>query len=130
MGRPLRSVVAARLRASLGIAVLLLVAHSAIRAEPAAEAPQPPADAVFGFSDAAGTRLLVQDALSDPARITTALCPGGERRVRFEKSQSAGPGDTGRALASNFEAMAGAIFRIDGAPIPVGEPSWAGVTCL
>ncbi len=85
----------------------------------------------FAFSNKPGTHLLAVDAIGAPARISVAVCPEGKRyAVVFEKVQSEGTDDTGRAVAGNFENMAGALFRVDGGPIARSADDFAGVVCV
>lgn len=70
----------------------------------------------FGLPDQSGTRLLVmpwQDR-SNPGLLKAALCGGAGRvPVRFDRRQIESPND-GRARSSNFDKLAGSVFRVVG----------------
>jgi hypothetical protein len=78
----------------------------------------------FGLPDQSGTRLLVmpwQDR-SNPELLKAALCGGGGRvRVQFDRRQIESA-NNGRARSSNFEKLAGSVFRVLGNRVEADVP--------
>ena len=87
--------------------------------------PTPPSTAAFGafaFPDAGGTRLLVTGMLAAPETLTTAICGGRLLGpVAFDRRQGAGEGASGRQAPWDFDAAAGAVFRLHGRSVGGGE---------
>lgn len=99
-----------RATTAFGAICLVLYVVAAIRGQ---ELPRATArHGAFAFSNGNGTRLLAASDLPQPDNVHDALCSDGSRvPVRFERRQVERP-NNGRQGPSNFDKLAGNVFRV------------------
>jgi hypothetical protein len=91
----------------------------------------------FAMPDESGTRLIATAEIADPAAVRKALCSDGRTiPVRYDHRQSEREGANGRQVPSQFDQLAGDVFRVSRGHIGVtaacflAGPGWMSRTVV